>query len=178
MFSRSDEALCRALFDGDLAAFDTLYARYERSLFGFISRQLGDPSEAEDVMHEVFLSVLREKASARAARSFKAWVFQVARHLCLNRVRARGRAASAVEVESRVETAGAVGPEEVLQHRQTSDALSKAVGRLPPALSELYRLRASGLSYEELAEVLAVPLGTVKSRMHELVKRLQQEMTT
>lgn len=178
MFSRSDEALCRALFGGDLAAFDALYARYERPLFGFITRQLGDPSEAEDVLHEVFLSVLRDKASARAARSFKAWVFQVARHLCLNRARARGRAASASEVASRVDAVGAVAPDEVLQHRQTSEALRRAVGGLPPALSELYRLRASGLSYEELAEVLGVPLGTVKSRMHELVKRLQQEMAT
>ena len=51
-----------------------------------------------------------------------------------------------------------------------------ALAKVSPALAELYHLRASGLSYEELAQVLAIPLGTVKSRMHELVLRLQEEL--
>ena len=56
-------------------------------------------------------------------------------------------------------------------------ALGEAVSRLPVPLSEVYHLRASGLSYEEMAQVLEVPVGTVKSRMHDMVKRLREEVS-
>lgn len=180
MFSRSDETLYLALIDGDLSAFDALYERYERPLFGFLRRQLADAAEAEDVLHETFMAVLREREKGGAARSFKAWLFGVARHLCLNRVRARERSARATDGVAQVVdlTAPAPNPDEVLSHRQTADALKAAVTKLPPSLSELYHLRAGGLSYDELAEVLGVPIGTVKSRLHELVKRLKQEVAS
>jgi RNA polymerase sigma-70 factor (ECF subfamily) len=177
MFSRSDEALYQELIDGDLRAFDVLYERYEGPLFGFLRRQLDDAAEAEDVLHEAFMAVLKERETGRAARSFKAWLFQVARHLTLNRLRSRSRAAKATDGVAALSEAVAA-PEAVLANRQTAEALKLAVTKLPPALSELYHLRAGGLSYEELAEVLAVPLGTVKSRMHELVKRLRDEVAT
>ncbi|MBL8922074.1 MAG: sigma-70 family RNA polymerase sigma factor [Myxococcaceae bacterium] len=180
MFGRSDESLYRALIDGELSAFDTLYERYERPLFGFLRRQLGDAAEAEDVLHETFMAVLKEREKGRGARSFKAWLFAVARHLCLNRVRARQRSAKANDgVAQVIELTGpAPNPDEVLAHRQTADSLKAAVTKLPPPLSELYHLRAGGLSYEELAEVLGVPIGTVKSRLHELVKRLKEEVAS
>ena len=63
-----------------------------------------------------------------------------------------------------------------IEARETEKALQAAVSRLPKSLGEVYRLRASGLSYEEMAEVLAVPLGTVKSRMHQMVMELRKEM--
>ena len=178
MFERSDESLYRALVDGDLRAFDVLYERYEAPLFGFLRRQLNDATEAEDVLHEAFMAVLREREAGKSARSFKAWLFQVARHLCLNRVRTRQRSAKASDgVAVLMEVAQLTAqPEQALQHRQTADALKVAVSKLPPQLSELYHLRAGGLSYEELSDVLGVPLGTVKSRMHELVKRLKEEV--
>jgi RNA polymerase sigma-70 factor, ECF subfamily len=178
VFARSDEALYCALLDGDLRAFDALYDRYEGPLFGFLRRQLDDAAEAEDVLHEVFIAVLRERDTGNRARSFKAWLFQVARHLCLNRVRARHRSAKTthgvgqlIELEQL-----ATHPEHLLQHRQTAEAVMKAVAKLPTHLSELYHLRAGGLSYEELSEMLGVPLGTVKSRMHEMVKQLKDEV--
>jgi RNA polymerase sigma-70 factor (ECF subfamily) len=67
-------------------------------------------------------------------------------------------------------------PEHALERRQLTEEVRAAASRLPAALGELYQLRASGLSYEELAEVLGIPLGTVKSRMHELVSRLREEV--
>jgi len=72
-------------------------------------------------------------------------------------------------------TAMAAAPA-ALEARETAAALAAAVERLPKSLAEVYRLRASGLSYEEMAEVLAVPLGTVKSRMHQMVAELRKEM--
>ena len=88
----SDEALYARLRRGELAAFDRRYERFERPRFGFLRAQLGDAAEAEDVLHEAFLAVLRAGDARDELRSFRAWLFQVARNLCLNRARARRRA--------------------------------------------------------------------------------------
>jgi RNA polymerase sigma-70 factor (ECF subfamily) len=175
----SDEALYQQLLAGDLGAFDALYQRYERPLFGFVLRQLGgDRQEAEDVLHDAFLALLREREAGRAARSLRAWLFQVARNLCLNRHRSRHRAARALAVVAQAPAAGTEQPEGALERHQTAARLKRAVAKLPPGLAELYQLRAGGMSYEELAEVLAAPVGTVKSRMYELVRRLREELGT
>ena len=173
---RSDEALYEAVLGGDLSAFDTLYERYERPLFGFILRHVPDAHDAEDVLHEAFLAILRDRAGAAAAVSWKAWLFQIARHLCLNRQRSARRATRALEAEARSATEGPHGPDLQLEHAQTQSALREAVAKLPAELGELYTLRARGMSYAEMAEILGIPLGTVKSRMHQLVKDLREEL--
>ena len=172
----SDEALYEALLGGNLRAFDTLYERYERHLFAFIRHYVPDRHEAEDVLHEAFLVILRDRAGARSARSLRAWLFQIARHLCLNRDRTRHREARALDRAARGSADQAPHPEQDLEHREAQHALATAVARMPPQLGELFRLRSQGLSYEEIAEVLAVPLGTVKSRMHQMVAHLRKEM--
>jgi RNA polymerase sigma-70 factor (ECF subfamily) len=171
----SDEALYQNLVGGDVAAFEVLYRRYEGCLFGFILRQLGDRAEAEDVFHEAFMAVLKERRSTQRLVSFKAWIFEVARNLCLNRVRSRKRAERAFETEAR-SPKSEPHPEKLMAAREAPAALQRAVAKLPDAARQLYDLRTSGLSYDEIAEVLGVPLGTVKSRMHEMVSRLREEI--
>ncbi len=178
MLPRSDEALYRRLLQRDLGAFDELYARHARHLFGFIVHQLGDPAEAQDVLHDVFLAILREREAGARVLSLRAWLYQVARNLCLNRARTGRRAAAARDEAAASLLAELQAPGTALDQRERATAVTAAVGKLPEPLGALYRLRASGLSYEELAEVLGVPLGTVKSRMHELVTRLRKELTS
>lgn len=173
----SDEELYRLLLAGDLRAFDQLYARYERPLFGFIRRAVPEPAEAEDVLHDAFLALLRDRAGAGAARSLRAWLYQVARNLCLNRYRSHRRSTRALETDARTVAPPTAPPEDALLEREDQHALAGAVAHLPAELAELYRLRARGNSYEEMAQVLALPLGTVKSRMHQMVKRLREELS-
>ncbi len=173
----SDETLYGRLLRGDLKALDVLYERYERHLFGFILAQLRDHQEAEDVLHDSFLAVLREGQRGRGAPTcFRAWIYQVARNLCLNRARARQRAVRATDAAACVADPPNIEPERALIACQSSEALRRAVARLPAPLAELFQLRAGGLSYEELAQVLQIPIGTVKSRMHELMIRLRAEV--
>ncbi len=169
----SDEALIERWRRGELAAFDVLYERYEASLFHFIRRQLGDAAEAEDVLHETFIAVLK---SRELTRSFRAWLFQTARHACLNRARTSRRAASAHERAD--EPAPQNDASLVLELQQRTAALERAVAALPSTLGEIYALRAKGLSYEEAADVLEIPVGTAKSRMHEVLTRLRLELKT
>ena len=172
----SDEALYEALLGGDLKAFDALYARYERPLFGFIRHHLSNAGDAEDVLHETFLAILRDRSSGRSVTSLKAWLFQVARNLCLNRHRSAQRAAHALEAELLQPRAPEPQPDAAISQRQTQESLERAVARLPTQLSHLFHLRTRGLSYQEIAEVLSVPLGTVKSRLHQLVSHLREEL--
>jgi RNA polymerase sigma-70 factor (ECF subfamily) len=173
----TDEALYAQLLAGEMAAFDQLYVRYERSLFGYILRQLGDRSEAEDVFHEAFMAVLEERRSPRELSNFRAWVFQVARNRIHNRVRARTRAERALRVVASAQRDEGLDAELLAGARELPRALQQAASRLPDPLAEIYALRASGLSYDEIAETLELPLGTVKSRMHGMVTWLRQEMT-
>lgn len=175
---RSDEALYEASLGGDERAFEALYDRYERPLFGFIRRHLGDAALAEDVLHDAFVALLRDKASARKAHSLRAWLFQAARNLCLNRHRSHLREHRALAREAHTAPSPTPHPELALTERQRLEALGAAVAKLPLELGELYQLRSSGLSYEEMATVLTLPLGTVKSRMHQLVHRLREELSS
>jgi RNA polymerase sigma-70 factor (ECF subfamily) len=171
----SDELLHERLRRGDLAAFDALYARYERRLFGFLLAFLRDPVEAEDAFHETFLGVLRGREVDLSRGSFRSWLYQVARNHCLNRLRARERGERAARLIAAAPVA-TQATDEKIAGAQAVRALSGAVSRLPATLAELYHLRAAGMSYEEMARVLDVPLGTVKSRMHEMIDQLRKEM--
>ena len=174
----SDESLYGRMVAGDLPAFDQLYVRYEKRLFGFIRRYLSDRGEAEDVFHEAFLGVLRSREVSLERGSFRAWLFQIARNLCLNRLRSRGRGARAHAALRVVEPEPIVDAQMALEEVEAVEALGRAVEKLPDTLAEVYHLRVEGLSYEEMAHVLETPLGTIKSRMHEAVSRLKQEMKT
>jgi RNA polymerase sigma-70 factor, ECF subfamily len=171
---QTDEQLHGRIRDGDLGAFDQLYARYESSLFGFLVSSLRNRTEAEDALHDVFLRALKTPPSRLEGGGFRAWLFRIARNDALNRRRSWGRGA--------VATAKLMAPpaepsaEEMLVDHELRAALEHAVARLPLALAEVYRLRTSGLSYEEMAVVLDAPLGTVKSRMHEMVKLLREDV--
>jgi RNA polymerase sigma-70 factor, ECF subfamily len=171
----SDESLYGRMAAGEISAFDQLYVRYEKRLFGFILRYLPDRAEAEDVFHEAFLGVLRSREVSLDRGSFRAWLFQIARNLCLNRIRSRNRGAKASEALLK-EPVPQHDVQASIEEAQAGQALQVAVEALPVPLSEVYHLRVSGMSYEEMAHVLGIPLGTIKSRMHEAVARLKQEM--
>lgn len=174
----SDESLYERLLDGEMRAFDALYERYERPLFGFIRRYVADTAQAEEIFHEAFLAVLRERRKRPSLTSFRPWLYRVTRNLCLNRLRSEDRAAKALCRLTDHSPAEAEGPEASLARVEVEEALRRAVARLPDHLRELYALRAAGMSYESLAEALDIPVGTVKSRVSTMLGRLREEMST
>lgn len=164
-----DEMLLVRLRAGDSAAFDALYERYERKLFGFCLRYVGNREAAEEIFHDAWLAVLAERETVILPGRFPAWLFRVARNLCLNRLRARRRSGEAFLA---VETPAPDPADEASRRAVVASAASE----LPPRLADVYRLRADGMSYEEVAEALGIPVGTVRSRLHETVTALKRKV--
>jgi RNA polymerase sigma-70 factor (ECF subfamily) len=169
-----DEALYARTKRGDMRAFDELYARYEARLYGFVLGILKQREEAEDVFHEAFMRALKSREVTFDRGSFRTWIFRIAKNLAMNRLRSEQRGARALG--RIVEEPSAPPPDASLAQEQLLRALDGAVAKLPPALSEVFHLRSSGLSYEEMAEVLEIPLGTLKSRMNQMVVVLREEL--
>lgn len=170
----SDEALVARIVRGEVRAFEPLYERYERRLFGFLVTRVSSRADAEELFHEAFMRTVDSGASFDHDGAFRTYLFRTARNLALNLRRSERRGLHAVESlppESAPRTA-----EENLVEERMRHALHGAVERLPPQLAEVFHLRTSGLQYEEMASVLEIPLGTLKSRMNQMVNRLREEL--
>jgi RNA polymerase sigma factor (sigma-70 family) len=162
----TDPALIRAAAAGDLAAVEQIIRTHQQEVWRFLRRLLGDGAAAEDVAQETFLRVYRRLPAFRFEAKFSTWVFQIARNAAVDELRARERHDRALRsVPPRpVATAGPGAA------RTEIDA---ALASLPVALREaLLLIEVLGLRYAEAAAVLAVPVGTVKSRVFAARRRL------
>lgn len=174
----SDEELVHALRGGDLAAFDRLYDRYARRLYAYIRRMVLDPAHCDDAFQEVFMVVLRGQGADApgfdpARGRFAAWLFAVARNRCLaDRRQGLARAALLNQKSHRPEPSAEASPE-----RQLDDArrVHAAMAALPDDQRQLILMKQLGeLTYREIAELLGVAEGTIKSRLHTATVALRQ----
>src|SRR5881227_1460227 len=156
--------------DGDRGAFEVLYRRYARPVFGLALRRLGDRGRAEDAVQETFASVWR------AARSYKPergpggpWLYAVARNAITDRSRARNE----TPIETPEEESLADGPPEQAEANWIAWRVHRALEELTPNERSVIELAYwSGLSQSEVAEYLGIPLGTVKTRTRAALARL------
>lgn len=175
----TDEVLFARVREGSMAAFDTLYQRHESRLLSFIHRILGNVEESEDVFHETFMAVLKSREILFDRATFKTWLYQIARNISLNRLRSRSRAGKTLErirLDESDLSQNSIDPEEWLEAKSLTAEFFGAVAELPAPQLEMYSLRAAGLSYDEMARLLEIPLGTVKTRMQGLIHRLRKEL--
>lgn len=167
----SDEALVAALRGGDLEAFERLYDRYERRLYGYIRRFVADPAAADDLFQDVFITVLRDRTYDPARGRFAAWLFMVARNRCLGEQRRqRTREALASELEVRLTPRASTF--------EDAGRVHAAVAALPEPQRQLILLKQLGeLTYREIAGLLGVAEGTIKSRLHAATAALRRLLT-
>jgi RNA polymerase sigma-70 factor, ECF subfamily len=161
----SDEALLAAHLRGDPRAFGELVARHERRIYGLCLRILGNREDAEDAAQEAFLAALRKAASFRRAAAFSTWLYRIAVNAATDQARRRGRARPAALDPEDAGLAVAPG-EELGEVVAAAVAVQTALAQVPEefrvavVLCDLYRV-----PYAEAAQILEVPVGTVKSRV-------------
>lgn len=168
---------------GDLAAFEALVRRHQRRVFGLLLRMLGNVQEAEDVAQETFLNLHRHGHRFRSQSRFSTFLYRVAVNAALNRRRSLGRRRARREALERRQEAGhdlpssPRGPEDAAAGGQIQAHVQRAIGTLPPHLRvPLVLFDIEGFSYAEVAEVLRVAEGTVKSRIHRARQALRERL--
>jgi RNA polymerase sigma-70 factor (ECF subfamily) len=156
--------------EGDRDAFEVLYQRYARSVFGLALRRLGDRDRAEEAVQETFSSVWRSAHTYDRDRGAgSTWLYAVAR----NAIADRGRARREPPAETPDEPSPEPGPLERVEQGWTAWRVHSAVAELPEQERTLLELAYwSGLSQSEIADYLGVPLGTVKTRTRSALARL------
>lgn len=181
----SDRALAERHRYGDPEAFAEVYRTYEELVFNLSLRLSGDPDRAADLTQEVFLRVYRHLEGFRGRSSLKTWIYRVTINHCRSRLRRRPLRFEPLErsgddggdVVAEVADARR-GPEELAMARDAGRLVQQALGELPRSFREAVVLRdIEELSYEEIAEVVGVRIGTVRSRIARGRRRLSDLLT-
>ena len=170
-----DQLLVERAQRGDKHAFELLVAKYQRKLVRLISRIVRDPAEVEDVAQEAFIKAYRALPQFRGESAFYTWLYRIGVNTAKNFLVAQGRRAptstekDAEEAET-FEDAGQLRdintPESILMSRQVAMTVNAAMDKLPEELRTAITLReVEGMSYDEIAELMDCPIGTVRSRI-------------
>ncbi|WP_197490874.1 RNA polymerase sigma factor [Planctomyces sp. SH-PL62] len=174
---------------GDEDVYNELVHRYERELYRYLARYMGDPSMAEDVFQNTFLQIHLKRGLYEDGRPFRPWLYAIATHQAVDALRKAGRHPT-VSLDQRLAAsqgesdAGSLldmlvnddsGPLADLQAQERREWVRESVERLPDTLRQTLILAYhQDLKYREIAEILKIPVGTVKSRLHAALAKLQQ----
>lgn len=180
----SDEELIAKFQNGDLYAFDQIVFRYKDPLINFVYHFLGDRIDAEDVVQETFLRVYRNKHLYRSIAKFSTWIYTIASNLAKTELRRRKRrrllSISQMgfdEKDYELVDDDMRTPEGIVDGKMHEKIIQKEINALPVKFKEVVVLRdVQEFSYEEISQILGIPIGTVKSRVNRGRLRLQKKL--
>ena len=163
---------------GDRRAFEELVRTQQHRVYGLALRMLGNPAEAQDIAQEAFLRAHRGLAEFRGEARLSTWLYAIVSRLCLNRLAGSERRLARDGEETLARIADArPGPDQAFEQGELEEALHRAIGELPEERRIVVVLRdVEGLAYEEIADVLDLPVGTVRSRLHRARFDLKEKL--
>jgi RNA polymerase sigma-70 factor (ECF subfamily) len=181
-----DQLLVERVQRGDKKAFELLVSKYQRKLMRLVSRLVHDHAEAEDVVQEAFIKAYRALANFRGEAAFYTWLYRIGINTAKNYLVSQGRRAptsTGADIEEAETFFDADGlrdintPESLLASKQIAETVNAAMMSLPEELRNAISLREiEGLSYEEIAEVMACPIGTVRSRIFRAREAIAEKL--
>jgi RNA polymerase sigma-70 factor (ECF subfamily) len=180
-----DQALVERVQKGDKRAFDLLVRKYQHKVVGVISRYISDWSEAQDVAQEAFIRAYRAIAAFRGDSQFYTWMYKIATNTAKNYLVSQGRrpptddigVEDAVQLDGGARLKDRATPEHELLRQEIEQTVFATVEQLPEDLRTAITLReVDGLSYEEIAEAMNCPIGTVRSRIFRARDAIDQKL--
>src|SRR5216110_2792300 len=169
-----DQQLVERAQKGDRRAFELLVAKYQRKLARLLSRLVRDPAEVEDVTQEAFIKAYRAAPSFRGDSAFYTWLYRIAINTAKNHLVAASRRPTHYNLDTQDPEQAEIltdlkdldTPEGIAQSDEIRDAVNRAISDLPEELRTAILLREiEGMSYEEIAQTMECPVGTVRSRI-------------
>ena len=174
---------------GHEAAYRELLRRYERPIFSMLYRMVRDRELAEDLAQETFVKALNALDSYRPEFKFSSWIFKIANNAAIDQLRRRNLDTLSIDGSPHAETPDAIeatalqvssndeSPLEEVEARELGSSIEAAIGRLRPEYRSCILLRhVEGYAYEEIAEILQLPLGTVKTYIHRARNELREHL--
>ncbi len=181
MTREQEAAVIQAVLDGDVNAYEALVKEYEKNVYNLALRMTGNSEDAYDMSQEAFIKAYNSLSAFRGDSKFSVWLYRIVSNVCLDFLRSKNRKPTVslsvenddgeeVELDIADESSS---PELVLERGLTRDAVRRGLAALPDDHREILLLREiQGLSYDEIAEVLGLEAGTVKSRIFRARKKL------
>lgn len=183
--AKLDLAIVRRVQQGDKQAYNLLVSKYHHKILGLVSRFIRDPMEREDVAQDAFIKAYRALSNFRGDSAFYTWLYRIAVNTAKNYLvsAARRPPSQDVDVQEAGHTAALAGfvdlntPETAMMSDQLLGVIKETIAQLPDNLREAIAYREfDGLSYEEIAQVMDCPIGTVRSRIFRARETLDEAM--
>jgi RNA polymerase sigma-70 factor (ECF subfamily) len=174
----TDAVLIQRFLKGDVQAFNTLVWRWEKPLYNFILRMMGNPEIAKDLTQMTFIRMYKQLKNLKEHDKFKSWAYRIAVNLCKDELKKKKRhrvlsldSLTSEEhdndIKQQFQDHDAPCPEELLQQEQISNILKEAMQQIPEEQRVVIVMKQyQGLKFTEIAEALSEPINTVKSRMY------------
>ncbi|KAF3978396.1 MAG: RNA polymerase sigma factor RpoE [Methylococcales symbiont of Iophon sp. n. MRB-2018] len=180
-----DKDLVRRVQQGDKSAFDLLVIKYQHRIIQLVNRYVKDPSEAQDVAQEAFIKAYRALGKFRGDSAFYTWLYRIAINTAKNYLVSRSRRYSDYQID--IQDAEQVGnapqlkgmdtPEHLLMNDEIVTAIKSAIEKLPDEMKNAIMLREfEGMSYEEIAQTMECPVGTVRSRIFRAREAIDKKL--
>ena len=185
MSKDTDQELVRRVQSGDKTAFDLLFSRYQQKIINLISRYVKDSSEVQDVAQEAFIKAFRALPRFRGESAFYTWLYRIAINTAKNHLVSRGRRPPNTDVDiddaelnpTSTVLQEAESPEAAMARDQLATGIDAAIAELPEDLRSAVTLREfDGLSYEQIAEIMDCPVGTVRSRIFRARESIERHI--
>jgi RNA polymerase sigma-70 factor, ECF subfamily len=185
MSNTTDAELVIRVQNGDKRAFDILVSKYQNKIFAIISRFVSDQAEVYDVAQETFIKAYRALPNFRGDSQFYTWVYRIAINTAKNYLTAKGRRPPASDIDSQDAESYGVGvalrenasPEKLLMRDQLEKVIFDTIDELPADLKTAITLREiEGMSYEEIADSMGCPVGTVRSRIFRARETIDEKI--
>ena len=182
--SDTDQQLVQRAQRGDLRAFDLLVLKYQGRIAALVSRYVSDAGEVEDVTQEAFIRAYRALGKFRGDSAFYTWLYRIAANAAKNHLVAKGRrpgADATIEDAEGFDEGGmlseSASPEALAMGGELAEVVESALNALPDELKAALMLREfDGLSYDDIADVLGCPVGTVRSRIFRAREAVDQRV--